>query len=585
MKMREEAQKKYEEAKQTGDWEIEDKAERRLKIIERVLELWTEQRMKNDRSKALILPAIVEALKNNLEDNPRELLRFMLTYALNTTRKALEDIPQPHKLLEEHKDYRLYGMFNPAGILSNLGTFFAIIHSRTFGKEKEEWEKYKNILDKIQHEYWNIGLEELHKNPKIIIEAAKNKLAELLGETLIEEWDEKPEEPLAPKLIATIHEERLPGAAYRLATILHAVEQGNLPPQALEKIIEATTAPHSPQGTQLYNLIYKIIDRLEEATAKATTPPKPSQIIEEILREAMKLKPYHNPEQTLREITEGKRTAEALLLKKYLGAPGDKRRLAKTLLKLLRIAREIEQGKRDPYHEDVRSELATIARNLPVEPRTPTPEYLQRINPTTLEYLHNTLHREYTEKAIQLGRETALRLLSKALQIAKEEIGKHRGKPYPIMVAEVARAVEERLKREMGEKPTPEERQDARWASLAIQFTLQALPIHVAENREELGMAKALLTQGYNPKEYDTPLFLDALGRMAKLGEYNREEAKNMIEMIRQAAQTAEVVKNVGWRTLQAHREEGTLDHRELTRNITENIRAVSRVRREQAKR
>ncbi len=139
MKMREEAQRKYEEAESIGDWRLKSRARRRLKIIEGVLEFWDEKGMKIDKSKALLLPAIVEALKNNLEDNPKELAKFLLTYSLHTARKALEDIPQPHKLLEEYEEnYRLYGMFSPTSITKNIGLLFDIIRSRTFDKKLKE---------------------------------------------------------------------------------------------------------------------------------------------------------------------------------------------------------------------------------------------------------------------------------------------------------------------------------------------------------------------------------------------------------------------------------------------------------------
>ena len=421
---------------------------------------------------------------------------------------------------------------------------------------------------------------EAHKHTPRVEEEARRAIEELGIEPF---WDKDPEEilgtkPLAPVIAARVLEERLPGAAYRLAALLHATEQGApLTPEEIEKILEETTAPHSPQGTQHYNLAYHIINTLEDQVSKGAEPSKPSKIILDLIRKAANLKPYQDPERILEEAAQGRRNAEITLIKTRLGLPGrDKRRLAKTLLNLIRLAREIEEGRRDPYHEDAKSELAVLARNLHVEERKPTSEYLQRISPETLEHIHQSLHKEYTEKAIQIGRESAIKTLSKALEAAKEAMKKHTGKPYYQMVADVVREVEQSLRG----GGTPEERQEARWASLAIQHLLQTLPIHVAETREELGMAKHLLTQGYNPREYDVPLLLTTLGRIAELGKHNAEERKIILELTRIIIQTAEVTKGVAWRTLQAHREEGRLEPREYIRSLAENIRTVSWTRR-----
>lgn len=476
-----------------------------------------------------------------------------LLQALQIIRDALEEKNLKDETLEK---YRVFVRTFARQVVQELG------EKRKTHHIAQNYADY--IEEKIREAEKKTGITPFwHKTPEEILGAEKEK-------------------PLAPQLVAKILEERLPGAAYRLASLLHAYEQGSpLDPKDLERIIEATTAPHSPQGTQQYNLIYKIIDKLEEDTAKGRTPRKPTTIIEEIIREALHLKPYHNTQQILQEIVEGKRPAEAILLKTRLGLPGDKKRIAKTLLNFLRIAREIEEGKRNPYYEDVKSELATIARNLKtVEPRTPTKEYLQKINPQTLEHLHNQIHKEYTERAIQIGRESATRILERAVQIAKQVMEKHRGKPYYQLVAETAREIEETLKTQLGRQPTPEERQEARWAALAIQHLLQTLPIHVAETKEELGMAKALLTQGYNPQEYDAPLVLDTIGKMAQLEKYEEQERKGILELIRMGGQSAEVVKNVAWRTLKAHREEGRMEPREYIKSLMENIGSVSRVKR-----
>lgn len=528
------------------------------------------------------VPAIIlaEAIKNGLHKDPEALTKYMITAYNQIQRKILETIPRAQDLTwEKHRE--LDDIINPVFTLLKLRR---AIHFQLWTEKdperKKQLEKLDEALGEAQDEIER-RFEEVHRNPALLTSILRNKTREIYGKQLLEETLEE-QKPLAPQLAAKILEERLPGAAYRLATLLHAYEQGTpINPRDLQAIIEATTAPHSPQGTQHYNLIYKIIDKLEEDIARGKTPRKPTEIIEEIIRETLHLKPYHNTQQILQEITQGRRPAEAILLKTRLGLPGDKKRIAKTILNLLRIAKEIEEGKRDPYHEDVKSELATIAQNLKaVEPTTPTREYLQKINPQTLQYLHDQIHKEYTEKAIQIGRETATQILEKAIQIAKEAMKKHQGKPYYQLVAETVREVEETLKASLGRQPTPEERQEARWAALATQHLLQTLPIHVAETREELGMAKHLLTQGYNPQEYDVPLILDTIGKMAQLGKYSEEERKGILELIRMGGQTAEVVKNVAWRTLQAHREEGKMEPREYIRNLTENIRSVSRVKR-----
>ena len=578
IKAREELEKQLEKAKKERD-------RKTARWLEKLLFYYRPSMFRIDKSMAIALILTAEAVKQGLHKDPHALSEYLIiNYAL-TMKDLLEKIPHAHKLTKKDHE-KFQKIIDPEYTLGSL--LKAITTYRDAEKDEQRKETLEKILDVFIEGRNEIGkrYNEVHANPALIIDIINRKAKEHLGRPVITEEvlgrTLEEEKPLAPQLVAKILEERLPGAAYRLASLLHAYEQGSpLDPKDLERIIEATTAPHSPQGTQQYNLIYKIIDKLEEDTAKGRTPRKPTTIIEEIIREALHLKPYHNTQQILQEIVEGKRPAEAILLKTRLGLPGDKKRIAKTLLNFLRIAREIEEGKRNPYYEDVKSELATIARNLKtVEPRTPTKEYLQKINPQTLEYLHNQIHKEYTERAIQIGRESATRILERAVQIAKQVMEKHRGKPYYQLVAETAREIEETLKTQLGRQPTPEERQEARWAALAIQHLLQTLPIHVAETKEELGMAKALLTQGYNPQEYDAPLVLDTIGKMAQLEKYEEQERKGILELIRMGGQSAEVVKNVAWRTLKAHREEGRMEPREYIRSLMENIGSVSRVKR-----
>ncbi len=436
-----------------------------------------------------------------------------------------------------------------------------------------------HIENKITDQEYQQALQQFTQDPKTILK----KIEQLAKQHAGEEAEER-EEAIAPKLMATVYEERLPGAAARIATILHAMEQGApITPETLEKIIEETTAPHSPQGTQLYTLLYRILDRAEQHLTHGQKPPQPSKLIEETLREALALRPHHDIEKELQKSANGE-SKRIILAKTALAAPTrpphheENKRLARVLLNLLHKTREMEQGRADPALEDVRTEMALLARNLPTKPREPTEEYLQRINPQTLEAIYNDIHREYTEKAIQIGKETALQTLQRALEIAKQEMEKHRDKPYPEMVAATTEAVRKQLLKELGS--SPEQAQEARWASLTVQHILQALPLAVAETPEELGMAKHLLTQGYNPEEYDLPLYMDVVGELSKASETEIEDAKQRLLRIREGSQAAEAVKNTLWKTLEAyrqHREE--LGHEHLMKSLAENVKTVSRVR------
>ena len=510
--------------------------------------------------------ALAEAIKHNLHKDPQKLAKYLTKTALEFSHQTLQALPY----IEEESD------FLPHNILLSIVTLFGNANL------DDEFELIRKVKEKVREDK-NLWRE----NPqlaKVTLDTWAKADPQLSGWWHLTSRDilEGPEEgeKLAPKLAAKVLEERLPGAAYRLAVLLHAAEQGApITPEELADIIEATTSPHSPQGTQHYNLLYRMIDRLEQAIASNQQPPGPAKLLEQILREAMELRPYHDPEQVLQQAAQGRKKAEATLLKLRLGLPGDKAQIARATLNLLRLTRQIEQGKPDPNLADTRSEMAALARHIKETPRKPTPQYLERINPQTLEYIFNQINREYTEKATQLGRETALKTLNKALQHAKKAMQKHAGKPYPQLVAEVTREVTQALRGELGGKPTLEDIIEARWAALTIQHLLHTLPIHVAETREELGMAKHLLTQGYNPEEYNTPLLLGTMWYIKRMADQEPEARKEAILQLRDILQVAESTKTAAWRTLTAHREEGPIEARRLARDMVETIRTVSRVK------
>ncbi|MEB3806569.1 MAG: hypothetical protein GSR73_03540, partial [Desulfurococcales archaeon] len=105
-------------------------------------------------------------------------------------------------------------------------------------------------------------------------------LEELLTveEKIAEEEAEK-EKPLAPQLAAKVLEERLPGAAFRIAMLIHALEEGKITPEQLTRYIETLHSPESPHGTALYNIIHRLINHYEEKVANNEEVPPPSQAI------------------------------------------------------------------------------------------------------------------------------------------------------------------------------------------------------------------------------------------------------------------------------------------------------------------
>ena len=289
-----------------------------------------------------------------------------------------------------------------------------------------------------------------------------------------------------------------------------------------------------------------------------------SSLVESVVRRVLSVRPHVKTEAVLAQMGGGS-VGDALLLKRSFGALGDASRLAGGLLVLLRVLRAVESGVASPYQEDVKGWLATVARTIRVEAIEPSREYLERINPDTLEYAVAAIVRGPVSGRVPGG------LVSRAVGVARRELGGWRGSPYPEVVARVWEKVEENLRESAG---LSWYFSDARRAALLVRSALVFLPILAVEEEAELGMAKTLISWGYNVDDYDLPLLVYPLWKLSRLLEEG-VGVRLAASAVRQACRVEEAVKHAVWRTLAAGREAGSPEDSWTGEYMIENVLSV----------
>ena len=455
------------------------------------------------------------------------------------------------------------------------------------GDEKAEKDEIRNELWKYHRKAHDLsflfykarkdeGLEWWGEDPEIALKSLKKKIKGTEYEHILKALEETgEEEPIAPKLMARILEERLPTAAYRIALLIHAYEQGKIPRETLLKYLETLHSPHTPHGTATYNLIHHLINYYEEKVANNETLIPTSKALRIVLYR-LGLPPYKDPLEILEQAARGEKIHPRWITTKInTGIPLPPSKAARAVKNLIENLEKLEKGLEDPEELDTKLELAILANTIPGEPREPG-DLKQRIhNPDLLRETFRYVMEEYFQKAHQLGREEEEKLLRETAEIVAKHLEETPpSQPYYKTIAQAMKKVQTTLKaRGYDEK-------DAAFAANIAQHLLLTLPIHAIEGEEELPKAKAILLEGYTPQNHETPPIVRGLHsfyqrlRNAK----TKEEKEEILARLRDSFNTLEAYTSAVHRTLETIRKEKEESPRRIGEALYHSIRPVSRV-------
>ena len=561
-------------------------------LIKRYIEELLREEEKSPAHKGvltILYGAIKHAIQQGLHQDREKFFNYIASTLLHTTHELSKETTHLDEEYMQEKygedtAFTFEGLTDPASAIQ----WYLSGILRDIKKEMDEAKQYYRHYRELQRTLYDVkekaGIERWGQNPALAYATLTTELRgtpheevlrrpeEILGITPEEEEEEG--KRIAPQIMARAVEERLPGAAYRLATLIHAVEEGKITPQQAIEYLEQLHSPHSPHGTALYNIIHHLINLYEEKIARGEPIPPPSEAIKRVLHKAG-LPPYRDPEEILREAEEQRIHPRWITAKLNLGIPLPPSRAARAVRSLIENLRRLENGE-DPEELDTKQELSLLARIIKEDPHPAGPQEIKEriLLPYLWDDVFYIAFEELFRKAHHLGREEEEKLLNDMRKIVFQHIKEASyNTPYYKIIADAIK----RVHKELREKGYDEK--DAAWAANVAQHLLLTLPFHVVEGPHEHPKLKALLLEGYTPEEHENPPIVRGIYNFyRRINEAKTdEEKKALLARFRDSFNTLETLKSSVHRTIQSLKMEKVNEPRKIASAFLHTIRPISR--------